>query len=183
MYLDIITLIILGISVLSGISNGFVVEFISTFGILINLYITHKLTPFFCKFTEELLKRQDETYVYAITFLVVFMTIAIILHLLNLFLKSQNTSMIFRLLGGFVSLAKGLLICAIMFTFYNVVQEKIEPVRKIGKDSIFNEYFLKVTDNIDFYIPKNLKSKIQEIKNEKTVEKNMKKLDGMWGSK
>lgn len=181
MYLDIITLIILGISVLSGISNGFIVEFISTFGILINLYLTHKLTPYFCKFTEELLQRQDETYVYAITFLVVFMVIAIILHILNLFLKNQNTSMIFRLLGGIVSLAKGGLIVAIMFTFYNIGQEKIPALRKIGEDSIFNEYFLKGTDNIDFYIPKNLKSKIQEIKTEKTVEKYMNKLDGIWG--
>lgn len=178
MYLDIITLIILGWSVICGLNNGFIVEFISTFGILINLYITHKVTPSLCEITKELLKKQDETYVYAITFLVVFMTITIILHLLNLFLKNQKTSMFFRILGGGVSLAKGVLVCAIILTFYNVGQEKIKPLRKIGEDSIVNEYFLKMTDNVDFYIPEDLKAKIQEIKNNRSVEKYMNKLIG-----
>lgn len=178
MYLDIITLIILGLSIFGGLNNGFVVEFISTFGILINLYITHKITPTFCNITRELLKKQDDTYIYAITFLVIFMVIAIILHLLNLFLKNQKTSLFFRILGGVVSLAKGVLVCAILLTFYNIGQEKIESLRKIGEDSIANEYYLKMTEEVDFYIPSKLKSKIKEIRSDKTIEKYMNKLMG-----
>ncbi|WP_027127740.1 CvpA family protein [Fusobacterium perfoetens] len=178
MYLDIIVLIILGLSIIGGINNGFIVEFISTFGILINLYITHKLTPSVCHITERYLTKQNDTYIYAITFLGLFIIIAILLHLLNTFLKNQQVPFLFRILGGGISFLKGLLICGIFLVFYNIGQEKIKSLSKIGESSIANEYFLQITDEVDFYIPTELKEKINEIKTNKTIDKYMNKIIG-----
>lgn len=178
MYLDIIILIILGLSIIGGINNGFIVEFISTFGILINLYISHKLTPSVCYMTAKYLTKQNDTYIYAITFLILFLIITILLHLLNTFLKNQQISFLFRILGGGISFLKGLLICGIFLLFYNIGQEKIKPLSKLGETSIANEYFLQMTDEVDFYIPNELKNKINEIKTNKTIDKYINKIIG-----
>ena len=42
MYLDIIVAAIIVISIIFGIKNGVIVEFISTFGVVINFIITQK---------------------------------------------------------------------------------------------------------------------------------------------
>ncbi|MDP0488158.1 MAG: CvpA family protein, partial [Fusobacterium sp. JB020] len=49
MYLDIAILVIVSLAFIFGIRNGFIVEFMSTFGVVINFIITQKIAPIVIK--------------------------------------------------------------------------------------------------------------------------------------
>ena len=171
MYLDILVLVILGFSLLFGLTNGFIVEFISTFGIFINLILSKKFAPILSDIVKGYLKTKDETYIYVISFVLAFIIIGICLHMITIFLKNKNMPIVLRILGGALSLVKGTLICIIVLTFFNIGQEHIDKLKSLGEGSVSNEYFIKMSREYDFYLPDMLQEKMEKIRNNKVIDK------------
>lgn len=175
MYLDIIVAAIIIISIIFGIKNGVIVEFISTFGVVINFVITQKVTPMVLKYIEKYLG-SNYTYAYVITFVLVFIVFSIFIHILNIILKKQSVFFISRILGGTISLVKGIIISALVLLIFNVTAETFPKIKAYGKGSITNEYFLKVSRNADQYIPEFFKEKLKTVRDNKTIDKYIDKL-------
>ena len=142
MYLDIIVGAVIVISILFGIKNGFVVEFISTFGVVINFVITQKVTPIVLKYVEKYLG-SNYTYTYVITFVIVFIVFSILIHILNIILKKQSVSFISRILGGILSLVKGFIISALILLIFNVTADTFPKFRNMEKTAYLMYIFLK----------------------------------------
>lgn len=174
MYLDILIGVVMLISILFGIKNGFVVEFISTFGVIINFVITQKVTPMVLKYVENYFGT-NYTYTYIISFILVFILFSILIHILNIILKKQSVFFISRILGGVLSLAKGIIISALILLIYNVTADTFR-IEKYGKDSNVNAYFLEFSKDMDKYIPEVFKDKLKEVRDNKTIDKYIDKL-------
>ena len=179
MYLDILALIILGNFILIGLKRGLIVEFLSVFGIIINLYITHKLTPRLSGIFEKYAISQDEVYNYAITFVLIFIIITICVYIIGTILKKQEISLIFRLLGGVIGFGKGIIILMIGLVFFNTAQPKIKSLKKITRDSLTNEYFLDISKDIEEYIPQSFREKLREVRIKKDIKKQIKEFLGV----
>lgn len=175
MYLDIVIGAIVFFSLIFGLKNGFIVEFISTFGVVINFVITQKVTPFVLGYIEKYLG-SNYTFAYIITFILVFIGFSILIHILNIILKKQDVFFISRIFGGLLSLIKGLIISALILLIFNVVAEGFPKLKEYGKDSVSNEYFLEISKNADEYIPEFFKEKMKTIRDNKTIDKYIDKL-------
>lgn len=175
MYLDIAVLIILVISILFGIKNGFVVEFISTFGVIINFVITQKITPMVLEYIEEYIGT-NYTFTYVIVFIIIFILFSILIHILNIILKKGPVSFLSRVFGGVLSLLKGVVIVLLILLIFNITVENFPKYKKYGKDSIVNTEFLNFSENIDEYMPEVFKQKLREIRDNKTIDKYIDKL-------
>lgn len=175
MYLDIIVGAVIVISIIFGLKNGFIVEFISTFGVVINFVITQKVTPVMLKYVEKYLG-SNYTYAYAITFIAVFIVFSILIHILNVILKKQSVFFISRILGGVLSLVKGFIISGLILLIFNVTADTFPKVKVYGKDSRANAYFLEASKNMDQYIPEVFKEKLKTIRDNKTIDKYIDKL-------
>lgn len=175
MYLDLIILAVLIVSLLFGIKNGFFVEFISTFGVVINFVITQKITPIVLKYVENYVGT-NYTFTYVILFIIIFASFSVLIHILNLILKKRDVSFFSRIFGGFLSLLKGAAIGGLILLIFNVTSDKFSNIGKYGKDSKINNFFLEKSENIDKYIPKVFKEKLREIRDNKTIDKYIDKL-------
>ena len=71
MYLDIIVCVILLLAILTGASNGMYVEFISIFGLFLNIMLTKTYTPTVISFFK--IKYINNNY--ALTYIVVFISL------------------------------------------------------------------------------------------------------------
>lgn len=175
MYLDIVIAAIIIISIMFGVKNGIIVEFISTFGVIINFVITQKVTPMVLKYVEKYLG-SNYTYAYVITFVLVFIVFSILIHILNIILKKQSVFFISRILGGVLSLVKGFIISALVLLIFNVMAETFPKIKTYGKDSVSNAYFLEISRNADQYIPDFFKEKLKTVRDNKTIDKYIDKL-------
>ena len=79
-------------------------------------------------------------------------------------------------MGGAISLIKGVIISALVLLIFNVTAETFPKIKVYGKDSITNEYFLKVSRNADQYIPEFFKEKLKTVRDNKTIDKYIDKL-------
>lgn len=176
MYLDILLGLILIVTLLCGLKNGFLVEFMSTFGVILNFIITKKITPIVIETLGEYLKKYESNYIYGIVFLIVFILLSILIHILNIILKKQRIYLISRILGGILSLAKGIILVIIILFCYNLLEDNFEKVSKYGEDSKINRCFIENSDKLNSYIPDVFKKKMIEIKDEETIDKYVNKL-------
>lgn len=176
MYLDITVLVIILLAFIFGLKNGFIVEFMSIFGVIINFIITQKIAPKFIDFAKSYLGGYSYNYVYGVTFVVVFVIFSLIIHLLNSLLKKQKISLLSRILGGTLSLLKGLLIVFLVLLIYNIALDSFPKILNIGKDSRVNEYFVENSEKINDYIPEIFKKKLMELRDEKLITKYIDKL-------
>lgn len=171
MYLDIFVLVIMCISIIFGIKNGFVVEFISTFGVIINFVLSQKITPVVIEYVEKYLGAHNYTYTYIIIFVLVFIIFSFLLNILNVILKKQKVFFISRVLGGVLSLIKGFVISSLVLLLFNVTTETSPKLKKYGDGSRANEYFLEITKNADEYVPEFFKESLKAVRDNKTIDK------------
>ncbi len=178
MYLDIILVIIIGSFILTGLKNGLIVEFLSSFGVLISLYLASKLTPSFSVLFKNYFNTENQTYNYIMSFIIVFFILTIAIYIIGIILKNQEITVVMRILGSVMSLAKGILIIVITLTFLNVTQEKFPSLDWITRGSVLNEKFLVLSESMDRFIPEDFQIKLEEIRQEASIKKQLNKLLG-----
>lgn len=175
MYLDIVILAVLVVSLLFGLKNGFFVEFISTFGVIINFVITQKITPIVLTYVEEYIGT-NYTFTYIVLFIVIFIAFSVLIHILNITLKRQRVFIVSRICGGILSLVKGIIISGLILLIFNVTAERFTRIGSYGENSKVNAYFLEFSEDIDKYIPEVFKEKLKQIRDNKTIDKYIDKL-------
>lgn len=176
MYLDIVILVVLVLAILDGLKNGLFVEFLSVFGLTINFIVAKYLTPILIEFLK--LKSTETNYflTYIVIFWAVYIVIGIFLHFIRNIMDSLTKGFILRILGGIIGAAKGAVLALVIIFIFNFSTDMFPKLSKYGENSKAVETFLKTSPLIENYIPKVFKDKLDEIKNEKLIDRYMNKI-------
>lgn len=176
MYLDIIILIVVVLAILDGLKNGLFVEFLSVFGLAINFIAARYFTPILMEFLN--LKSNDTNYfiTYIVLFWAVYIVIGLIVHFIRNIMESITKGFVIRILGGVIGAMKGAILALVIIFIFNFSADLFPNIRKYGEESRAAETFLKTAPLIEEYVPKAFKDKLDEIKNEKLIDRYINKI-------
>lgn len=171
MYLDIVIAIILIFAIMEGIKDGFLMQFFSIFGVIVDFIVAKKLTPIAIERMG--LNNTDNNYLltYIGVFIASYIVISILMFFIGIVLKAQSKGFISRILGGIFGLAKGVLISTVVLVIFNFVAQKYSKLDKYSDGSEVNKVFLEKSYLLEDYMPKELKSKLGYVKGRELVEK------------
>lgn len=175
MYVDIVVLITLILFIISGFSVGFFVQFISIFGLIGNLFLAKYFTPYALKFFKINDKIENEMVAYIFIFIFIYISLLILTSLLNKFFSVQRKDIFNRLGGVVISLAKGIIICMILISAFEITEKKYPHLKKYSKNSMAISYSEKAMPYIYSYVPDEIKISLEEIRDDKLVDKYIKK--------
>lgn len=176
MYLDILIISLISLYILSGFSIGFFVEFLSTFGLIGNLFLAKYLTPIATEKLGFYVNIENYTVTYAVVFILLYFLLLIATSFLNMFFRTQDRGIMNRLGGALMSGVKGLIISLVIIIGYRLLGRHYPEILKYGENSRVIEYGDKVLPTLDHYLPNQIKKQIDELKTENTVEKYLKKI-------
>jgi membrane protein required for colicin V production len=142
-YIDIIILIVLGISMVSGFINGLVKEVTTLAALILGIWGAIRFSSFT---SEKLYDYFDMTgkYIGIISFIITFAAIAIIIHLIGIFvdklMEAVSLGFINKLLGIVFGLLKSVLIMSVIFAVLNAidVRRPFLPKKKIEESMLYN---------------------------------------------
>jgi len=142
-YIDIIILVVLGISMVSGFINGLVKEVATLAALILGIWGAIRFSSFTA---EKLYDYFDMTgkYVGIVSFLVTFAIIAIIIHFIGLLvdklMEAVSLGFINKLLGIVFGLFKSVLIMSIIFVVLNAIDARrpFLPKEKIEESMLYN---------------------------------------------
>lgn len=158
-WLDLILLVILGLSVLFGVLKGFIRQIIGILAVVVGLILAVNFYPVVSDFFSQWIS--NRTLSYFIAFIVIFISVLCLGGILSfLFSKVIKGPLKFvnNALGGGLGLLKGLLICGVI-----VFALLVFPFNKEAlKQSFLAPYCLQVTKAVIYLIPDDLKVKFNE---------------------
>lgn len=178
MQLDILILVILFFGLLDGQRNGFFVEFLSVFGVVVNFYLSEKITPLVMERYNFLQTGDFYIFVYVAIFIIVFFLVGIVIKLLRALLFGIPRGLIIRLLGGIVGILKGILVSIVILFVFNFASQKYENIRKYGENSYSNQMLYSIMPIIENNIPIPVKKQLKYWENQKFLENYLEKLRG-----
>lgn len=158
-WLDIILLVILGLSVLFGIMKGLVRQIIGILAVIVGLILAVNYYPFVSNLFSRWLS--SSTLSNFIAFIVIFIIVLSMGGVLSfLFSKVMKGPLKFvnNAMGGGLGLLKGLLICGVIVFAMLVFPFKKDALRQ----SFLAPYCLRVTKAVIYLIPDDLKEKFNE---------------------
>ncbi|MGL4534153.1 MAG: CvpA family protein [Fusobacteriaceae bacterium] len=176
MYLDILIISLLIIYIISGFSIGFFVEFLSTFGLVGNLFLAKYLTPIATKKLEFYMDIENYTVSYAVIFILLYFLLLILTAFLNLFFRTQHKGIMNRLGGALMSGIKGFIISLVLIVGFRILGKHYPGILKYGENSRVIEWSDNVLPTLDSYLPNQIKKQIEELKTENIVNKYLKKI-------
>ncbi len=176
MYLDIVILVVLVLAILDGLKSGLFVEFLSVFGLVINFIAAKHLTPMLMEFLG--LKSSETTYflTYIGMFWAVYIVIGIFLHFIKNIMEGLTKGFVIRVLGGIIGAIKGAVLALVIIFIFNFSADIFPKIKKYGENSKAAETFLNTAPLIENYIPKVFKDKLNDIKNEKLIDRYLNKI-------
>lgn len=151
--IDILIIIVITVAFVKGFSNGFIVELGHIVGIILGLYLA--LT--FASVTLETLNiKGDYKYeiAFAITLVVVIVSVALLGKILTRFIDIINLSIINRLLGGAVNIVTTILVLALLLEILESFNGKAHWFKNSVFDTLICTTLLDVADAIFPYLEK-----------------------------
>ncbi|WP_372712789.1 CvpA family protein [Ilyobacter sp.] len=176
MYLDILIAVILLITVLKGYLNGFFIEVLSFFGMIINIIFSKSITPILIlRFA---IKPESPFYsgVYAIVFLGVYTVMGIFIMFIKKALKKAFKGKINTAAGAILGSFKGLLISFVILVFYSLLSMNMDFVKKYGEGSYSQKAFIYSLPTLREYFPDEYGEKLQNIAHKEKIDKYLKNI-------
>lgn len=158
-WLDLIFLVILGLTVLFGVLKGFVRQIIGILAVIVGLILAVNYYPGVSDFFSRWIS--SSTLSHFIAFIVIFIAALCLGGVLSfLFSKVMKGPLKFvnNVLGGGLGLLKGLLICGVIVFAMLVFPFKEDALRQ----SFLAPYCLRITKAVIYLIPDDLKEKFNE---------------------
>lgn len=176
MYLDIIIAIILILTIIEGIKDGFLLQFFSIFGIFIDFVVAQKFTPIVMEKLSIVSNENNYLLTYIGVFVVSYFLIAILMFLIAIVLKNQNKGTLSRGLGGVFGLVKGFIVITLILFVFNFAAQRYTFLKEYSESSKINTVFLEKSHYIEDYLPEELKTELNYIKGKEFVEKYFNKI-------
>jgi membrane protein required for colicin V production len=142
-YIDIIILIILGLSVLTGFVNGLVKEVASLAALIFGIWGAIRFSGFTSGKLYEYFDMSGQ-YIGIVSFIITFIIIVIVIHfmgmLIDKLMKAVALGFLMKLLGTVFALLKTTLILSVVFVVLNSIDAKrpFLPHEKINESALFN---------------------------------------------
>jgi membrane protein required for colicin V production len=158
-WVDLILLVILGLTVLFGVMKGFVRQIIGILSVIVGLILAVNYYPFVSDFFSQWIS--SSTLSNFVAFITVFIAVLCMGGILSfLFSKVIRGPLKFvnNALGGGLGLLKGLLICGVIVFAMLVFPFKEDAL----KQSFLAPYCVRVTKAVIYLIPDDLKVKFNE---------------------
>ncbi len=171
MYLDILVVAILLITIFKGYLNGFFLETLSFFGVIINIIFSKTLTPILILRFE--INPDSPLYsgVYALVFLAVYLVMGLFIMLIKRTLKKAFKGRINTLAGAMLGLLKGILISFVVLLFYTLLSMNIGVLKKYGDGSYSRRTFIYSLPVIREYFPREYGEKLQKLAHSEKIER------------
>ncbi|WP_291259396.1 CvpA family protein [Fusobacterium sp.] len=176
MYLDIVILVVLVLAILDGLKNGLFVEFLSAFGLIINFVLAKYLTPILIDFLKLPANEKNYFLIYIVMFWAVYIVVGIFIHILRKIMEGISRGFIIRILGGIIGGIKGIILGFVIIFIFNFSIEFLPEIKIYGKNSKSVEVFLKMSPLIENHIPKVFKKKLDNLKNDKLIDRYINKI-------
>lgn len=174
MYLDIVICVILVLAIITGSKNGMYVEFISIFGLFLNIILTKTYTPTIISFFKIKLVNNNYVLTYIVVFVSLYLLIKIVLCIANRVLKENSKGIITRGVGAIIGFGKGIIIALVVLLIYNFSLDIAPSIRIYSVGSKSNEIFAEVVPEIERFIPDIFVEKLNYIQNMNFIEKILK---------
>ncbi|WP_319204483.1 CvpA family protein [uncultured Ilyobacter sp.] len=176
MYLDILIAVILLMTVIKGYLNGFFIEVLSFFGMIINLIFTKNLTPILIlNFS---IKPENPFYsgVYAILFLGIYTVMGMFIMFIKKALKKAFKGKLNTMAGSILGLFKGLLIAFVIMVFYSLLSMNLDFIKKYGEESYSQKVFISSLPVLREYFPDEYGERLQNMAHREKVEEYLKNI-------
>lgn len=171
MYLDIIVCVILLLAILTGATNGMYVEFISMFGLFLNIMLTKSYTPSIISFFKIKYINNNYALTYIEVFISLYLLIKIVLCISNRVLRDKSKGIITRGIGALIGLAKGTVIAFIFLLIYNFSMDLFPSIRVYSVGSKANVIFADTVPEMEKFIPDIFVEKLNRMRNFNFIEK------------
>lgn len=176
MYLDILIVIILLLTVLKGYLNGFFLETLSFFGVVINILFSRILTPIIIQ--EFAITPDSSLYpgVYALTFLGIYILMGIFIAFIKRSLRNAFRGKINAIAGAVLGLFKGFIIYFVVLFFYSLLSMNTGFLKKYGEGSYSRKFFIYSIPVIKEYFPKEYEEKLESLTNNAKIDRYLKNI-------
>jgi membrane protein required for colicin V production len=131
-YLDVIIIVLLGLSVLHGLRKGLIVELATLAALFAGLFAGYYFSDFVAGLLGNAFDYQGK-YIEIISFAIVFLTVVVLVHLLARIIeravKAVSLGFLNKLLGAVFSLLKAVFILSILIYFLNRFDENAGVIK------------------------------------------------------
>jgi membrane protein required for colicin V production len=141
-WIDLVIVILLGLSVIAGFTNGFVKEVASLAALILGIWGAIKFSTFTAAKLYDWFDMSGQ-YVGIIAFLVTFMVIVVIIHFIGIiadkFIDAISLGFLNRILGMVFGLLKSVLILSVFFVILNALDARrpFLPTEKIERSRLY----------------------------------------------
>lgn len=174
MYLDILICVILVLAIMTGARNGMYVEFISVFGLFLNIMLTKTYTPDIISFFKIKLLNNNYVLTYIVVFISMYLFIKIVLYIANRVLKENSKGILTRGIGAIIGFSKGIIIALIVLLMYNFSLDIVPSIRIYSVGSKSNEIFAEIVPSLEKFLPDIFVEKLNHIRNMNFIEQLLK---------
>jgi membrane protein required for colicin V production len=142
-WIDLVIVILLGLSVISGFTNGFVKEVASLAALILGIWGAIKFSTFTAAKLYDWFDMSGQ-YVGIIAFLVTFLVIVVVIHFIGIladrFIDAISLGFLNRILGMVFGLLKSILIMSVIFVILNALDARrpFLPKEKIEQSRFYN---------------------------------------------
>jgi membrane protein required for colicin V production len=142
-WIDLVIVILLGLSVISGFTNGFVKEVASLAALILGIWGAIKFSTFTAAKLYDWFDMSGQ-YVGIIAFLVTFLVIVVVIHFIGIladrFIDAISLGFLNRILGMVFGLLKSILIMSVIFVVLNALDARrpFLPKEKIEQSRFYN---------------------------------------------
>ena len=142
-WIDLVIVILLGLSVISGFTDGFVKEVASLAALILGIWGAIKFSTFTAAKLYDWFDMSGQ-YVGIIAFLVTFLVIVVIIHFIGIladrFIDAISLGFLNRILGMVFGLLKSVLIMSVIFVVLNALDSRrpFLPKEKIEQSRFYN---------------------------------------------
>lgn len=140
--LDIILIVCFGAAVVRGIMKGFIEQAMALISIILGVWMSYKFTKLLCGWMHAYIEISD-TLLYVICFILIFVAVVLVLHLLCKLIKvSVNFVMLGwldKLLGVVFALLKTALVVGLIIILFNTLNTKFGFVsaETLGRSKLY----------------------------------------------
>jgi membrane protein required for colicin V production len=147
-YIDMFIMVLLIWAVFKGYTRGFIMQLATIAALVIGIYAALKLSGFTAKHLERYLNTSSESLYLismAVTFILVFIGINFVGHLVEKMVETVELSFVNRLLGVLFSVIKTMIIIGIILAFANRLDQKVSILPKYTREhSLFYKPFTRI---------------------------------------
>lgn len=166
MQIDIMIAIILFIFLCMGFYYGFIVEFLSIFGLVVNYYISKIATPKIVEYVKVYYPELTNQKAYIALFVVLYFIVIALLRNVSAFFRGKEKRIGDRMAGAILALGKGGILSLIILAIVVALSSHSETVSQYSENSRAVSFYKEIEGKLIALIPSDVNmEKVLKVEN------------------